>query len=509
MYNYIHQNIVDTISKIEKKFPVHNLIYKNVRIWPLIKADFNFQMIINNSDEIAKLKSQNKNWKQKIGDILASYKIYKKCKKIYREELKKDNSLNQLPSKAKCLFITFSTFRTKTINDIRFDSQYDSFLSTVSDTTKFCALEFHFGEDANTPSLSVSHKISILKTKAELQIKKSKIWKYTLDFLGINHHSQNKKTQDEFIAFLQKENMQCVFNTSYFEEKTDWILYLKDDLKKIYKKIQPEYVLCPSYFNFESFASTLACHELGIKTIEIQHGVYAQPVYCYYSNIPKEGYELLPDYFFSWDALQANLINDWAKETSKHKALVYGLNGLTFWKKNKESFINKNLINLQPLLAQMGKSKVLFTISDSIDKKLPQLIKNTEQSCFWFIRNHPRAANAPFILDFVKTMQQLNCNNYEIENSTHAPLYPLLWEMDYHVTMISSVVCEAFQIGLPSIVINESGKQLFYDFYQNTPLVLFSTNSDEILNFINTAPEVKKEFKITQNQNFEDFTSNL
>ena len=509
MYNYIHQNIVNIISKTEKKFPVHKLVYKNVRIWPLIKVDFNFQLITNNSESISNSLPSKKNWKQKLGDVYAAYQIYKQTKMTFREELLKTTSnYNPLPN-TPYIFITFSTFRSNTINDLLFDSQYDTFLSTVNDPNNFCALEFTLVKSTNKKALSQSHNISILSAKADLQMKKSKIWKYLLILLGLRRFFKNKKTQDEFISFLKKEDISCVFNPQYFEDQIEHILHLKNELKKLYKKIKPKYVICPAYFNHESFASTLACNELGIKTIEMQHGVYAQPVYCYYGHIPKEGYELLPNFFLSWDELQANSINDWAKKTLRHKAFRYGLNGLSFWLKNKTLLTNKHLLELNNLLSQKDKIKIIFTISDSIDEKLPKLIQKTQTNCFWFIRNHPRAQNAPFIIEFIKKMKDLNCSNFEIENTTNAPLYPLLWEMDYHLTMISSVVCEAFQINLPSIIINESGKHLFYDFYKDNPLVQFSFDTNVILNTITQKTAYNKKINTSQNQSFESFISNL
>jgi hypothetical protein len=515
MYQYEHQNIVNVISQIERNFPVHTLTFQNVKIWPLLKVDFNFQMIYNESLRTIKKNDNNspiaeKNLKQKVGDILASYKNYqlarKELKLIEKTRVKSRFEKKEIPY----VFLSFSTFRSHMINGKYFNSQLDPFISTMKNPENLLAIEFTLVNNNKLPMRTEVFNIDHLRTRTELRQKKNTLKQYIKEFLGLKSQRHFIKNEQEIISFLQRNSITNItFDSETYIYQMQSILAMKEEFIEVYQKLSPKFVICPCYFNHESFASTLACHELGIQTIEMQHGIYGQQVYRYEGILPKDGYEMLPNYFFSWDTSQAELINNWAKETSKHKALEYGLNALSFWAKNKESFENKHLINLKELLSQKEKIKILFTISDSIDEKLPQLIKNTEESCFWFIRNHPRAANAEFILEFIKTMQELNCANYEIENSTHAPLYSLLWEMDYHVTMISSVICEALQINLPSVVINESGKQLFHDFYQNNPLILFSTNSDEILNFITTEPSMKKEFKIAQNQNFENFTSNL
>ncbi len=509
MYQYEHQNIVNVISEIETNFPVHNLIFHGNKIWPVLKTNFNLQMLLNNSESIAKSEVAQKKFKQKIGDIILAYRNFKHTKAQYKKELNEFKLKTNIPQNSEYVFITFSSFRTKKINNIFYDTQVDPFFSTVINSANFHVIEFSFDKASNQNSLSPSYNANALKARAEVNLKKNKIKHYIFDLVGYNQNKKLKQLISDLQNFIKEKNYSISINYEYVFEQLDSIILLKNEFIKFYKKLKPKFVLTPSYFNHESFASTLACNELGIKTIEIQHGVYGQPIYKYYGTAPKNGYEMLPDYFFSWDQDQAHLINSWANKTNKHKALVYGLNALTFWQKNKDSFINDDFEQLLPILNQEEKTKILFTISDLIDEKLPLLIKRTENTCFWFIRNHPRTKNAPFIADFEKKMKELGCGNYEINHSTNAPLYSLLWKMDYHITMISSVVCEASSIGLPSLVISESGRQLFHEFYEKNPLVIFTTNSDEIFKKINEKRTNKNQLSADSNNKFENFIKSI
>jgi alpha-tubulin suppressor-like RCC1 family protein len=81
-----------------------------------------------------------------------------------------------------------------------------------------------------------------------------------------------------------------------------------------------------------------------------------------------------------------------------------------------------------------------------------------------------------------------DCTNFEIENTTLSPLYNVLENMDYHLTSISSVVCEASHLDIPSIVINESGIQMYQSIYVDHPLISYILKEDEIIKIITAKP---------------------
>jgi hypothetical protein len=54
-------------------------------------------------------------------------------------------------------------------------------------------------------------------------------------------------------------------------------------------------------------------------------------------------------------------------------------------------------------------------------------------------------------------------SNGEVDLATDLPLYALLRQMDLHLTFYSSSVLEAKDLGVPSIVVGDYGKELFSD----------------------------------------------
>jgi len=122
------------------------------------------------------------------------------------------------------------------------------------------------------------------------------------------------------------------------------------------------------------------------------------------------------------------------------------------------------------------------------------MIAQTKGKVFWYLRNHPRALelNAPFVSELIDNLNKNKCTNYDMVNSTKAPLYSLLNKVDYHLTSISSVVCEAKELGIKSIVINSSGVQLYKDIYPNHAYILFETQADKIVKIISDKPQLKR-----------------
>ena len=100
--------------------------------------------------------------------------------------------------------------------------------------------------------------------------------------------------------------------------------------------------ICTSnYYSLDSMALILAGHRLGIPTINIQHGVQSKthPAFTRWLNIPRNGYEILPNEFHCWDPLSSDIIWDWAKTTNKHSSKVVGYPWAYSWKNGDLSFL--------------------------------------------------------------------------------------------------------------------------------------------------------------------------
>ena len=498
MYDYEHQNIVDSIKTIETKFAVHELVYKDIEIWPLVKADFNIQLIRNSYPSNDELTIETKNTlKKRIGNIILAYQNYRDLKTKHELlPLKlKELKLALSNKKNNNLFLTFTSFRNQKINERYFNVQSDSFLCSLRKPHKLTTIEFTQNNNNNSPYYSESINLDVLRDLAEIKCAKDKLIKYCKALLLKSKTNRGKALKkEEFNNFIKKEKLALKYNIDDYIFELKMIIKLKEIYTEYLSPIQPKFIATPVYFAHESFAATLFCKEQKIPSIEIQHGAYSQPIYEFHCEIPKNNFKILPDFYLSWDQNQADIINNWSNKSIGKKAHVLGITPLKFWLKNSDQFTNENLKNIEPLLSNHELIHVLYTISDTFDEKIPNMIAQTKGKVFWYLRNHPRALelNAPFVSELIDNLNKNKCTNYDMVNSTKAPLYSLLNKVDYHLTSISSVVCEAKELGIKSIVINSSGVQLYKDIYPNHAYILFETQADKIVKIISDKPQLKR-----------------
>ncbi len=510
MYDYDYLDIINFFKDIESSFPVESLEYRNIKIWPIIKVDFYYQLVLNENKEPQAATNTKKNIKQKLGDVILAWKNIQKIKaELEKEEQLYSNikSVFSNKKKYKNVFITPSSFsKTNSANEI-YNNQSEPFLNTLRDKDSTLVLEF---QHANIENKSTGERnIDYLIQRSKIALKKRIFKNYIFSLLSLGEKNELSPLEEKLKVYLGNSGRKVMVDFEKIKIEIDSIICLKDEFTKLLENIKPDFVIYPVYINHESFAVTLAAKELNIKTIEMQHGVYSHPIYIYHQNTfnSEQGYELIPNYFFSWDKEQANLINTWSKKTKSHIAFAYGINPINYWRMNTKNNYQSSISKLEAILGRTDIIHVLFTISEYVDEKLATLIAATKNKCFWYIRNHPRASafNQHLMQKLIAKLNEEQCDNYEIENSTNCFLYPLLEKMDYHLTISSSVACESIEMGITTIVIDSYGIILYKDLYEKNPNIYFSEDTSTILNYIDKKP-TKKSLNNELNINyFEDF----
>ena len=213
---------------------------------------------------------------------------------------------------------------------------------------------------------------------------------------------------------------------------------------KILKVYTPKLVFLTVFYRTEAMAMSLACHRLGIRVVEYQHGAQNDyhAMYTHWENIPDGGYELIPDIFWMWGTIPKKRIDTWATNTTKHKALIGG----NLWM----TYIRKRKLAVEGLTTYYKKNKTNILISLQGDSFSPEFlldsIKKSSNDLVWHFRDHPRL---PISNDLKNKIIELS--NCEIEFSSQAPLYELFKSTDIHITGFSTVAFEAQSFNIPTI----------------------------------------------------------
>ena len=79
--------------------------------------------------------------------------------------------------------------------------------------------------------------------------------------------------------------------------------------KSLLKLTGSKYVLIINWYGFRGLSIVQAANEIGVISIDVQHGLAAAGSHRSYSNLDLVKRNILPTYFFCWSELDAKLIN--------------------------------------------------------------------------------------------------------------------------------------------------------------------------------------------------------
>lgn len=234
--------------------------------------------------------------------------------------------------------------------------------------------------------------------------------------------------------------------------------------KRVLSVTAPSAVFVTCWYNTESMACILACHELGIPSIDVQHGSQgdAHIAYGQWNSVPPEGYELLPTLFWCWSESEVTAIRRWCAGLPVHQPVVAGNLFLERWVSGQDAMVR----SYDKLLASLKESSnnrahILYTLNGVTKNELGTLLEVIDginrsgiEAHFW-VRLHPVTIDQK---DRVRrALTEHAVENVDVENATRLPLYAILRHVDLHVTEFSSVVLEAESFQVPSVLIGELG----------------------------------------------------
>lgn len=246
-------------------------------------------------------------------------------------------------------------------------------------------------------------------------------------------------------------------------------------------KAEKAYVVC--YYSILGMALCAACRQLSIPITDIQHGVAGGSMRAYagWTKVPKQGYTTLPDTFFCWTGYDAQAITEWARNTTRHNAVVVG--GLWREHATANSLFATAERQWSGFFDEIStyKKKVLITMQSST---LPQLfvdvIKRSGKSYCFLVRAHPG-----FSLEKDENYCEITnyCPNVFFDQPSDIPIQVLMKHMDVHLTEWSGAVVDAYFEGVTSIVVSENALDYFEDYIIGGS-VIFSPNLEGVMNAI-------------------------
>jgi len=213
-----------------------------------------------------------------------------------------------------------------------------------------------------------------------------------------------------------------------------------------------------------------AAKRLGIKVVDVQHGgMNPYNPYCTnWSNIPRLGYDILPDWFWCWTDSSANMINQkmgFQRSVGSHsirlphEAITGGNPSYGFWLDPKLDTLEKLPKELSldfKRFHELRKNKkvVLFALSGAgslLDEFVIRTIQACSDQCLWLFRFHQLDRNRES--ELFEELRSTSSPDF-IDLATLTPLPILLPNCDVVLTKNSSIAREVIDFGLPSVLLS-------------------------------------------------------
>lgn len=437
--------ILEKLIDFEQNGRLKELNFNGINVWPLIRSELQFKII--KGDEYI-VQQEELTWPSK--NVISSFKAKLKLRSLYKQ-IKHQIDQKSFQNIDVLFYSDDNLYYTDLIHGKHYHRHIDPFLEEYS-KLDYKATKFHFL--TNEELSNKYHSSDVFEINKEVN---EFIWYNTF----LNYSDQNYTSLIEICKEFE-------INSNSVITRLHKVLSLKKIAKYILKIYSPKSVGLTCFYCEGSYAFSLASKELGIHSFDIQHGKQGESHFCYthYTLQPKEGYHLMPDYFWNWGEDSVKNINKkFEPEESPFSCIVGGNLWMYKWKntsfyqldKEEDEFVNK--------LKTFNK-RVLVTTQPVGNEPIPDFVKQLikmRTDVFWGIRLHPAQKG---LINELKS-EYASFQNVEVELSTNMPLYLVLKEFDSLLTKWSSVGLEALFFDLKTILLDEYGVKSFQKYVED------------------------------------------
>lgn len=322
--------------------------------------------------------------------------------------------------------------------------------------------------------VGLSEKVEIIKTQGDVDTNRFFDPIYIIPPVATKAERYSSfSSPDDLFSSLEEKIPSAEFDKKSNKEVVEYFFYAKDMYKSLLIEKNPKSVFFVGY-DFH-FPLIMAAKELGVKSIDLQHGLQAgwSPSYNFWDEVPSNGYEVLPDYFWVWGEYDYKHISN-TFSSAKSKAVIGGFP----WMERQMEFSTR----LPGLIVEKfdpGKLIGIITLQDQ--KVFPELfediVNSTQEKIVWVIKRHPKFRSIN--LKKVK-------NVVEGGVVDEVPFSAFLDSVDLHLTECSTSVVEADYFGVKNFVSGVQGFKNYSDFIHRGSVF----HVDSLSSFINKVDSI-------------------
>lgn len=249
-----------------------------------------------------------------------------------------------------------------------------------------------------------------------------------------------------------------------FSVQAQVVMSFRDYFKRLLEPLAPRAVLIPFYYNKAAMGLIWASRLLGAVPVDIQHGAMGphHGMYHQWTRVPAEGYELLPEFWWTWgEEFCQGIARHQPPEQTHHLPVVGGNPHVTAWQ-NGLAPTDREEDGFARRLAGCGRV-VLVALTRLEEHPLPEFLweamRQSPPDWLWLFRLHPVEAHLEQRL--AGLLREKGVANWEVSQATRLRLYFLLKHSHHLVTHCSSSCFEALTFGKPTTFIDPLGRRHF------------------------------------------------
>ncbi len=241
---------------------------------------------------------------------------------------------------------------------------------------------------------------------------------------------------EDILSFIEKE----------FESRIINFFKLKKTYKELMQKLNPKAFLMTCCYGSEALVA--AAKELGIVTIETQHGAMDHAGYNYGKHLLKyKKHFPISDYILTHNKIWADYLID-NTFRNKEEVFIVGNPRIDFW---KSKICKKKKDNTVDILVSSVNTKA-DSLIEFLSKTL-NILRSYDIKVNIKIKLHPNEkCNIKKWNRFKKQNQEITLIGIDSLN-----LYEYLVQSDFHISIYSSIHHEAINFGIPTGVLNIEG----------------------------------------------------
>ena len=312
----------------------------------------------------------------------------------------------------------------------------------------------------------------------------------------------------EIIEFISKTS--SVDKDRIQKDMYDFItifFHIKSFLYTLLKEISPKAVLIRCGYGRFPMALSQACRELGIPSIELQHGLITSYLPAYIKTVKSENRDCVPEYLLTHGDIFKNIVQE-GNLFGKNKVVAVGFPYL----EKKRDQIKRNDTLLKTSLSSFHHN-ILFTsqwiLADEIQKYVITVAKQLKKSSLnigIIFKPHP--------FDNTDYSQLAKYDNIILANK-YEDTFNLLTSVDMHSTIYSTSGLEAMAFGKPNIFVDICNLMNIKD----VPFIVVSPTQfvDAVQNILSNYKETSAQaltlsntfFKFHPDKNLKEFFTKL